>query len=88
MPVTDLYKQASYVYYFEGWTVNAYPPEPFYIGILSGWSFPTEVTVQDVYQGWQVAGMFNPKFFADLLINNVTNAPTWETHFGGSTGVP
>jgi len=27
--------------------------------------------------------MFNPKFFADLLINNVTNAPTWETHFSG-----
>jgi len=37
MPTTDLTKHASYVYYFEGWTVNAYPPEPFYIGILSGW---------------------------------------------------
>lgn len=32
--------------------------------------------------------MFNPKFFADLLLNSFTNAPAWEQNFSGSTGVP
>ena len=73
MPLNDL-TQSSYVYYFDGYTVNTVPPEPYFVGAKASYSFPTEVSVADVYQGWQVAGMFNPKFFADLLINNTTNA--------------
>lgn len=87
MPLNDL-TQFSYVQYFEGYTVNTVYVEPKYWGTMTNNQLPLEVTVQDVYQGWQVAGMFNPKFFADLLLNSFTNAPAWEQNFANSTGVP
>lgn len=69
----------SYVDFYKGYTVNTYPVEAFFYGIRSGVSMPTDSSITDVYQAWQIAGFFDPKIFSDLLVSNATLP--WEQSF-------
>ena len=53
----DVY-DLSYVIYYQGYSTLTYPPEAWYYGARSQNSLPSEVTVADVYQGFQIAGLY------------------------------
>jgi len=50
---------ATYIRRYAGYSLLEYPPEAFYYAALSGWDFPAETTINDIYQSFNVSGLFN-----------------------------
>jgi hypothetical protein len=47
MTVDPIY--SSYTEFYPEYTILSYPPEVFYYAAISGYDFPAEVTIEDVY---------------------------------------
>jgi hypothetical protein len=52
---------SSYVILYADYTLLKYPPEVNYWAAMSGWDCPAEVTIDDIYQGFNITGLFNAK---------------------------
>jgi hypothetical protein len=53
---------------YKNYTQLKNPFESFYYSALSGYSFPTEITVNDVYLACNVSGLFNAKVQQDIWL--------------------
>ena len=62
-PLADMDVDAidtSYTKLYQNFTILKYPPEAFYYAARSGYDFPAETTIFDVYQSFNVSGLYNP----------------------------
>lgn len=70
---------SSYVRYYADYTLLKHTPEAFYFCALNQNDFPAEVTVFDVYQGFNKTGLFNPKVMQDVWLDY--RDPNWSNVF-------
>jgi len=70
---------SSYTVLYKNFTTLKYPPEAFYYAALSGYDFPAETTIFDVYQGFNVSGLFNPTMQQNIWLQY--EVPGWSNVF-------
>jgi len=59
---------SSYVILYSDYTLLKFPPEVNYWAAMSGWDCPAEVTIADIYQGFNNTGLFNAKINQDIWL--------------------
>jgi len=64
----------SYTKLYKNFTQLQYPPERFYYAFRSGWTDWLDITIFDVYQSFNISGLYNSKIQQDiwLLYNDVS----------------
>ena len=58
----------SYTKLYKNFTQLQYPPEAFYYSARSGYDFPAEITIFDVYQSFNISGLYNSKIQQDMWL--------------------
>lgn len=70
---------ASYTLFYAGYSWLQYPPEVFYFASINQNDFPAEVSVADVYQGFNSTGLFNPTIIQNIWLDYMV--PGWSNSF-------
>ena len=61
---------SSYTIFYKDYTTLKFPPEAYYYAALSGYDFPAEVTIEDVYYDFNgFFGLFNPTIQQDIWLD-------------------
>jgi hypothetical protein len=60
---------SSYTIFYKDYTTLKFPPEAYYYAAMSGYDFPAEVTIFDIYQSFNNTGLFNPTIQQDIWLN-------------------
>ena len=76
---------ATYTRLYADYTILKFPPEVFYFAALNQNDFPEEVTIADVYQGFNLTGLYSPKILQDIWLN--LPEPGWSNSFTSPTSV-
>lgn len=88
---------STYVNLYADYTLLKFVPEVNYWAAMSGWDFPAEVTIEDVYQGFNITGLFNPTVNQNIWLqifnsgsNNVFTSPNvvfWQRYLALNFGL-
>ena len=70
-PLGDMdFDLTSYQIFYNDYTILDYPPEAFYYSARSGNQFLTQATVYDLYQDFNITGLFNSKIDEDIWLQS------------------